>query len=109
MKNVMSFESYHDKKNYYETEPLREEINLSKIFKGKTKEEKRKKAIEIINNHPTKKELYNKLKKSNPKKAEKFVEFVMKKPYARYFKWDDKKEEFVDTARYTSNTFNFNY
>ena len=100
MKNVMSFESYHNSKNYYETEPLDERVDLSKIFKGKTKEEKRKEALKIINSHPTKKSLYDKLKKSNPEKAEKFVDFVASKPYVRYFHWDDKKEKFVDTGRY---------
>jgi hypothetical protein len=102
MKNVMSFEKFHENKYYYETEPLNEKIDLSKIFKGKSPEGKRKAALKIINDHKTKKAAYDKFKDEDPDKAEKFVQFIMKKPYARYFKWDPEKKEFSDTGKYKS-------
>lgn len=104
MKHVKTFENFQDSKNFYVTEPLNEKIDLAKLFKGKSKEEKRKIALDIIKSHPTKAKLYNKLKKESGEKADKFVEFVMKKPYVVYFKWDDKKGEFVDTGNYSSTS-----
>jgi len=96
-KTVRTFEEYNIGKDYFETEPLNEEIDITKMFKGKTKEEKRQSALRIINEHPKKKELYRKL---SPDKAEKFVEFVTKNPHVRYFKWDNNDKEFIEIGQF---------
>ncbi len=110
MRNLKDFSTFANDniehiKNYYETEPLNEEIDLSKMFKHKTEKEKREMALKIINEHPTKKKLYDRFKKENNEKAELFIKFIMKHPYVRYFRWDEDKEEFVDSGKYQRQSF----
>jgi len=87
------------KENYFETAFVDEKIDWKKIFKGKSEEEKTAIAQNIIDKHPTKSKLFSDLKKKDPEKADKFLKFIMNKPYVQYFKWDKKKQEFTDTSK----------
>lgn len=82
-------------KNTVMRESLDEKLNL---FKSKSPEEKRKLALRIIDEHPTKRALYKKLKAESPQKAKQLVNFIMKNPETKYFKWDEKIQDFVDTS-----------
>ena len=75
----------------------------NKIRKGAgfyTDEEKFDKAEQEILSHPVKREVYKKLKDEDPEKAEKYVEFFVKNPQG-YPVWDEEKEEFIDSAKYS--------
>jgi len=99
MKNVNEFDKFKDIKNYYQTEPLNEKIDLSTIFRGKSSDERRQTVLYIIKEHSGKRKIYEQLKKEDPIKLEKYIQFVMEKPYSRYFKWDESKFEFTDNIK----------
>jgi hypothetical protein len=80
-------------------QPLVEAKPFSKLSE-KEKEKLMLKGNLQINLNPAVKAEFDKLKISNPEKAEKFQVAMGRFQYA---KWDKEKEDFVDTAGYTAH------
>jgi len=94
MKHLKKFENYSSN--------ISEEISLKSIgqkigvIKDPIKE--REKVMTRISNHRTMKSIYDKLLIEDKPKAEKYVQFWMKNPDAKYCKWDDAKKQFLDSG-----------
>ncbi len=56
---------------------------------------KEKKALAVIEKHPGKKQVYDKLLVTNPERAEKYLDFISKNKDVQYIKWDDIKSKFI--------------
>ena len=65
---------------------------------SKSPEKIKKIGMDAINMHPVKKKVYNQLLGQDAAKAEKYVMFVGNNPDAKQINWDEKIQNFVDSA-----------
>jgi hypothetical protein len=72
-----------------------------------SKKVSREEAIKIISNHPVKKQAYLKAKAENPEKAEKYIQYIMNHPDAKYIKWNPETQNFeiAGTETHTQHGF----
>ena len=79
-------------------ENTKKEKVLEEGLFGASPEKLKKIGLEAIMMHPTKKQVYLKLKGEDPAKAEKYVMFVGKNPDAKQINWDDKIKDFTNVS-----------
>jgi len=105
MKIIKEYNTFiNERQNYYEPTTKKfsglgrkvRGINraVKQFFKGEVSE---KEALDIIKSHPTKRRLYQNLLKTNPEKAEKLLQFIMKNPNVTYFTWNVAENDFTST------------
>jgi len=69
------------------------------------------KAIDVLKKiygHPTKKKQYDSMiKNGEEEKAEKYIQFFIKKPDVKYWKWDENEKKWVSAGIETPRTHTF--
>jgi len=95
--NTFIFEKTNNKREFLKSK-------IKNFFTGSVSKNK---AIEIIESHPMKNKLYQNLLKTNPEKAEKLLQFIMKNPNVTYFTWNTTENKFV-VSGYLSMRENLN-
>ena len=95
LNNIQGFEDFV-KENFFHDTKLGNTIRKGVGFK--TDDEKFAQAEEEVMSHVMKRRVYEKLKKENPEKAHKYIEFYVKNPQG-FPSWDGT--EWIDNARYS--------
>jgi len=94
LNNIKSFDELDE--NFFTDTKLGNNIRKGVGFKNS--DEKFAEAVDLIMNHPIKRQVYEELKDEDPDKARKYVEFFIKNPRG-YPKWTG--DNWQDTARYS--------